>query len=303
MIENSELEKSLENNYPKWYTRLAAFLIDLSILTPFIFPILIIFLGFIAFLPYSISVALFFTIIIVSSALISLYFAYYHSKAGKTLGMKLLGIELKNKEGLLISFQDAFLRSFLLTGIFGFLISIPVLGNFLAIVYLVTTSTLIITNPNQQGFHDKLFNSNYLKISEKITRAKWILGCYCGCLLFLALGIIALIILGFNSLIKNTDFLNKMAQNFKEQTRDYKVKTNSPIETNIEISRPKSDLENKENLDESNFYKACMKANPNSIVNLAEYCKCADKESKLTSDINSIVEKCQKFLESGNKFD
>jgi uncharacterized RDD family membrane protein YckC len=277
------------NLIPKWYTRFAAFIIDGIIIFLASIPFILLSFLIAASLSLTLVFLTIFLIGILLSVLSSVYFAYFHSKDGKSLGMKLVGIELKDTEGKLLSFQTAFLRSFLVMGITGLLSGLSNIGSALACIFWLIVVITIFSNKKQQGFHDSMFHSIYSVTNEKKNRAKWIVGCYCGCSIFITLGLLILISLGAEYMVRNQSEIYNQIQ----KMRPLENKKMNPTE-------PSKNLQNELNNKENQFFQACMSLSSGVSSDLTEYCKCAAKESLTNTNSQSIVEKCKVFIKSVN---
>jgi uncharacterized RDD family membrane protein YckC len=316
------------NTLPKWYSRLAAYLIDTLILffagIPFwiIIGILSTSTGSTPSVGQSLVVSL---IGLLASLAFAAYFAYFQSKDGLTLGMKFIGIKINQINGELLSFQSAYLRSLLVLAVPAFLQIIPLAGAALSGLYLLVLYIMILVDKNNQGFHDKLFNAIYSVADEKTSRAKWVLGCYCGCIGPIFIILMGTIIFGASMLLSNPNLLNsEMMKNpnlmMKESEKATKQIEKEPIienrnqereEERIQMNDSYNNMREDSILDQqpsvtstqpmgsdSNnlsdvFYKACMNANNNPNIDLSKYCICAERESKNTTDVNLIVERCK----------
>jgi len=92
--------------------------------------------------------------LIVQPLIITTYYAYMESNSGQTFGHKWLGMKtVQYGTGQLLTFNDSFKRNIVLY--------IPIIGFIMFIVGAVT----INSDPEKRGFHDKLADSQVLKVS------------------------------------------------------------------------------------------------------------------------------------------
>lgn len=314
-LSNSSVSPNASQNtenitLPKWYSRFAAYLIDSLIISLILSPLfLLISFGSAALLGSASQIAVTFFAALLVPILLSLYLAYFQSKEGMTWGMKFIGLKISQPSGELLTFQNALFRALLVTSVGSVLSIIPFAGQLLAFIYALVLIVTILTDKSNQGFHDKMFNAVYSKIDEKTTRAKWVIGCYCGCgLITLIIGIIGLVAglsaLGMSGL-SNEDFLNQLKQTPESRNKEEKKNLNQIQERNQE-EMPVETMD--ESLDEINlieepqttvdtgkiFYDACMKsAMNNQGADLSDYCKCAEEGYLGGMAVNDIVSKCQ----------
>lgn len=308
------IENSVNNTIPKWYSRFAAYLIDSLIFTLILFPLFfLIGFGSAAFLGSASEITLTILVALLVPILSSLYFAYFQSKEGMTWGMKFIGLKISQPSGELLTFQNALFRALLVTGVGSILSIIPFAGQLLSFIYVIVLIVTILTNKSNQGFHDRMFNAIYSKIDEKTTRAKWVLGCYCGCgLISLIIGLVALII-GFSAVgmsgFADQDFLNKLKQTpqprMKENKNELKQELNK-IQENPSNTEQEQEITSEEQASDSqefqgmDFYTACMNANTDKNVDLDQYCVCAEEAYTEGLDLNGIVNKCKNLIKLNN---
>jgi len=92
--------------------------------------------------------------LVLQPVIISVYYAYMESNSGQTFGHKWLGMKTAQYgTGQLLTFNDSFKRNIVLY--------IPIISFIMFIVGAVT----INSDPEKRGFHDKLANSQVLKVS------------------------------------------------------------------------------------------------------------------------------------------
>lgn len=92
--------------------------------------------------------------LILQPLIITAYYAYMESNSGQTLGHKWLGMKtVQYGTGQLLTFNDSFKRNIVLY--------IPFIGFIMFIIGAVT----INSDPEKRGFHDKLADSQVLKVS------------------------------------------------------------------------------------------------------------------------------------------
>jgi len=295
-------------NYAKWYSRFAANIIDSLIATAalsiFILPLTF---GMALVIPDNNAPAALFIqgiIQLLSTVAVFSYYAYFLSKEGATPGLKILGIKTVKEDGTFLTFWQAILRTFIFQ------------------IISVINMILILVTEKKQGAHDMVVKSVVVTVEEKQTAGKVITGFCggCGCLLILAM------IVGFasgSSMLVNE--LNKSVPGINQeinQTKPQDMKQNQLRENQRETQR--EDIENnnfynmqEETLDKpttmqekpavmqespmggntedmsSAFYNICMNSNTNPNIDLSNYCICAEKESKTTSDVNVLVDRCK----------
>jgi len=285
---------------PKWYSRLAAFIIDNLILG---IPFYLIFFGGAAVIGVATSdlsdlvtefSAIFFGIVLISIFLLInlVYFSYLQSKSGQTWGMRFIGIKLTNQNGELLSFKDALIRNLFVILVPSVISIIPFLGNFLYLAYMVALIIFVLVAKNNQGFHDKIVKAIYQTADEKIQRSKWTLGCFCGCQTFLAIGvIIAAIIFGLGTL--------SSLENANKELKNLRLPAETQIKQPEQMIAPTNETPSynyPEPMESTEFYKACMKANTNPAVDLTDYCGCAEKEYEFLTPVSEIPEKCKEYI-------
>jgi uncharacterized RDD family membrane protein YckC len=92
--------------------------------------------------------------LILQPLIITAYYAYMESNSGQTFGHKWLGMKtVRYGTGQLLTFNDSFKRNIVLY--------IPFIGFIMFIIGAVT----INSDPEKRGFHDKLADSQVLKVS------------------------------------------------------------------------------------------------------------------------------------------
>jgi uncharacterized RDD family membrane protein YckC len=288
------------SNYAKWYTRFAAGVVD-SLITFIVI--------FIIILPFSFATSLLDTtsgtlaslfIQLVATVLVYIYYAYFLSKDGATLGLKALGLKTVKEDESLLTFWQAILRTFI------FSIIAPI------------NMIMILLTQKKQGAHDMVVNTIVVKNTEKETAGKIITGFCggCGCLWLIALIIGAVSGSGMllNSFYMNKNLPNMMQEKKQEMNQNQQKEnnfynnqdTNSDTYFDNEMNEEPSMMEDRtqknNNMEEeantnpiigSEFYKACMQANTNPDIDLSNYCSCAEKEFSKTQDLNEIVNKCK----------
>jgi uncharacterized RDD family membrane protein YckC len=274
------------------YSRLAAYLIDILIITLLSIPVaiiagLIIILigaGTAASLTALNSTALAlpaiiimgFAVIIITWLIPASYFAYFQSRNGQTPGLKFIGIKLTSEDGSLLTFGRAFVRAFVGVTLISIINTgigmIPYAGSFLSLVIGALWVGWCIFDKKAQNLYDKMFKTIYVSENEETGKAKWTIGC-CGCPLFLI--IIA-------SLIAAIIGLGSYAVQNIPDTSEPQVTT-----TTINPSAVR----------DSEFYKACISSAPQG-VDLSAYCECTSTEfDKGQTDINAVVNICKSYLQ------
>jgi len=296
------------SNYAKWYSRSAANIIDsliiFFVLCLFIFPTTII--AALIFPESNSPAALFIQGIIqlLSSIAVFAYYGYFLSKEGATPGLKVLGIKAIKEDGTLLTFWQAVLRTFIFQ-----------------IISLINIIMILVTQ-KKQGAHDMVVKTVVVNVEEKQTVGKVITGFCggCGCLLIIAMiiGIASGSSMLLNEINKSVPGINQEMT----QTKPQETKQNQMRENQRETQREEMQNNNFYNMQEETldkpttmqerpaimqetpmggnsedlskvFYNACMNANTNPNIDLSNYCICAEKESKTTTDINAIVDRCK----------
>jgi len=282
-------------NYSHWYTRAAAYLIDIVLINFAIGIISAILLGILFLLgaPEILGTILGFILALVG---IFSYFSYFLSKEGSTPGLKFLGIKIVREDGTNLSFGKVILRTFIFF-----------------IVSLINIIMILVTQ-KKQGLHDLATGSVCLPIDEKTSRAKWILGGYCGCSI---LGILIPIVLGVGTILSNPKTVQQMMgnptviqekPNFEDSNfnNNFEFENESPSTYKEMNEEPKTTdiLEEKKETNStikptpvtgvgSEFYKACMQANPNPNIDLSDYCVCAEDVYMTSQDLNMVINRCK----------
>lgn len=108
-----------------------------------------------------------------------IYYSYFHSKDGQTLGMKLVGIKITKEDGTLIDGLNAVLRT--------------IAYWFLSAITIGISSLIAVFTAKKQTLHDIIFHTIYVnEDTEKNSRGKFVVGCTCGlgCLIPLIFGIL-----------------------------------------------------------------------------------------------------------------
>lgn len=98
------------------------------------------------------------------------YFTYFLSKDGTTPGLKYLGLRIVKEDGSILTTGQALLRTFVFS-----------------LLWLINL-ILILASEKRQGVHDMAAGTVCEKVDEQESRAKWVVGiwCGCGCLMFIA---------------------------------------------------------------------------------------------------------------------
>jgi hypothetical protein len=224
------------------------------------------------------------------------YYGYFLSKEGATPGLKLLGIKTVKEDGTLLTFWQGVLRTFVFQ-----------------IISLINMIMILVTE-KKQGAHDMVVKTVVVTVEEKQTVGKVIIGLCggCSCLFFIAMiiGVVSGSGMFLNEINKTMPEFNKeinqveskktnqnqMKQNDRETQRDmmennyYNMQEESKDQPTTMQETPIGG--NAEDLSKV-IYNSCMSANTNPNVDLSNYCSCAEKESKTTTDVNLIVERCK----------
>ena len=288
-------------NYAKWYTRAAASMIDSVIVgvafSALFFPLSLV--GAIALPDPETPSSLLLQLIIqlLGFAGVLSYYGYFLSKDGTTPGLKLLGIKTVKEDGTLLTFWQGVLRTFVFQ-----------------IISLINIIMILVTE-KKQGAHDMAVKTVVVTVEEKQTIGKVITG-FCGgcsCLFFIAM--IIGIVSGSSMFLKEINktmpefnkeinqvepkknIQNQMKQNDRETTQRDMMENNYYNMQEESKNQPTSMQEtpaggNAEDISKV-IYNSCMSANTNPNVDLSNYCSCAEKESKTTTDVNLIVERCK----------
>lgn len=328
---NQDQEVFDVNSLPQWYTRFAAYTIDISILILISIPLGVILS--IVFAPVSNegTVGKTFLTNLLSTVIAlftSIYFAYFHSKEGATWGMKYLGIKINQPSGELLSFQNAYLRSILIMAAPNALAMIPWVGQILGPLLALALFISILIDNKKQGIHDKLFNAIYSKTDEKTSRAKWVIGCSCGCLIPLMIGIIGVIAAGLASMsvLSNPELLksklmnettpqtNLKPQEMKKEmpeTSTFQPKVNNDYNQKMDLNQsttteqPKTSSGTKANPFEGlktpeEIYNACLSLNTNPKVDIKDYCSCLVRELNTATSGDDLINKCKSYIKLVN---
>lgn len=300
---NSNNQES-QFSIPKWYSRLAAYLLDNLLLGIPLYLVLFIGLTLIGVGTVDLSdtiteiSGIVFTIIwvLISISVSIIYFPYLQSKTGQTWGMKFIGIKIINENGNLLFFKDAFIRNLFITVIPSIIIFIPFIGNALNLIFFITLIIFILIDKNNQGFHDKMFKAIYITADEKIQRSKWTVGCYCGCFTFLfIIGISVAVIFGLNAFGDTINSLDKVNTEFNETKLPDKTQSNETQNSLPPVSEIPSNKIS-EPMESAEFYKICMKSNIDPNIDLTDYCGCAEREYEYLTPINEIPNKCREYI-------
>ena len=311
------MDQPESKNLARVYSRLAAYLIDILIITLLSIPVAVV-AGLIVILIGAGTAAsltalnatalalpaiiiMGFAGIIITWLLPSTYFAYFQSKNGQTPGLKFIGIKLTSEDGSLLTFGKAFLRAFvgvtLVSIINAGIGMIPYIGSFLSLVIGGLWVGWCIFDKKAQNLYDKMFKTIYVSENENTGKAKWTIGC-CGCpLFFIVVASLIAAIAGLGSYaVQNIPATNEpqMKQEMKQETKQVvptqTTTTTTTTSTTKTISSPSSARN-------SEFYKACMTASTKEI-DLSAYCECASKEfDKGQTDVNTIVNSCKSYLQ------
>lgn len=231
------------------------------------------------------------------------YFGYFLSTTGQTVGMKFLGIKISKEDGTLLNFGLAAVRHFL----FG----------------IITTFTLgvgalwALWDGKKQTLYDKIFHTCYYSVNENKTAAKWVIGLNCcGCFLIPVI-ILVLISLGVatGSMLNNVPgaagiLPNNSMKNTQKPMMDEKPTFEKKVETPMPTSYQAPSTTDKlypyvklETATES--FKAgviacsdAAKKNPAlSKYDVTEYCKCAmDQTINQKMDLEFSVKYCANYL-------
>jgi uncharacterized RDD family membrane protein YckC len=308
-VSNSEESKSSHKHTepPKWYSRLAAWLIDNLILMLILYPIAIL-LGFFSALgagELRVAISTLISVLVVLTA-VMLYFTILQSRNGQTWGMKFVGIKISFPDGSKLNFQTAFLRNLFVILLPSILGIIPILGIFIQGIFYLILGISVLTNKNGQGFHDKMFGVVFSKLNEKTTGSKIFIGCYCGCLsvtvIFLIIGFVffgmAASLSGEN--LKNLGIDQNLQKMIQEEMPRENQTENKIKDSYMEEVREEDEISEEQSLNNNSqgneFYKACMEANTNESLDLSDYCACAEKEFMNGGDLNSIVSACKERI-------
>jgi uncharacterized RDD family membrane protein YckC len=268
---NKPANQALEvDSYAKWYTRLAAGIIDILILTlGQVTLLLLVYLLFFSLESANVNLSLSLIIIaLVGVPVLSYsYYGYFLSKNGITPGLKFIGLKLQTENGEYLTFWQAILRSLV----------------FFAIQPV--NIILILLTKRKQGLHDMLLKTVCLKTIENEKKAKIVVGS------FFILNFIYLIISIVFGNIGEENLKDLELQNPSEMQNDFSTleKIDSASWDSTEIML---DPDSQVTLG-SEFYEACMEASKDSEFDISNYCLCAEIEITKTQDLNEIVSKCK----------
>lgn len=282
-----------ETKFPHWYTRAAAYLVDVIIIN-LVAGILATIL-FLLFTLLKVNEVVAISIAgIIGFSLIFIYYSYFLSKEGATLGLKFLGLKIVKEDGSYISFGKALLRTFIFQ-----------------LVTLINMIMILVTQ-KKQGLHDLATGTVCINVNEQTSKAKWFLGCYCGCSI---LAILIPIILGIGTFLSNPQSIQKQLISnptiTQEKPNFEDIELNTENDFDLEEDKPLLDSQLDNQMEENNldinpttpitgigseFYKACMQANTNPNINLSDYCVCAEEEYMATQDLNSVINKCKNLI-------
>jgi uncharacterized RDD family membrane protein YckC len=307
---NTSPNQFSNKTYAKIYSRLASFLIDaliLSIPTFIVFMLgIVIFSVFIGnplnlitqgnntnpignqltikelevYLPIFSLIGILFMILL-SSVVPLLYYAYFQSKTGQTWGMRIVGIKIIKEDGSLLSFNEAFARFFIYSlgsAIAGVLSYVPVVGGILSSIASICWSGWCLYDKKKQNLYDKIFNNIYVSENEKTTISKVVVGCYFVFLVLAMLLITAVAFYIFSSFMKYQNFQVKTDPNMQLQT---------DFDMNLEL---KTDNPNS-NLDENITNELYISPKVDTVSAVVSYQQCQNQEL-LNSD-QSLISKCE----------
>lgn len=91
------------------------------------------------------------------------YFAYFLPKDGTTPGLKYLGLKITKEDGSLLTTGESLVRTLVFS-----------LISFINLIAILVTQ-------KRQGVHDMVYNTICVKVDEQESRAKWVVGAWCGC--------------------------------------------------------------------------------------------------------------------------
>jgi len=252
--------------YAVWYTRAAAYLID-GLITWAI--------SLLAYLPFMLLISsnnpnvYTATSFIIGSVLSAGYFTWFISKDSATPGLKFLGLKIIKENGEKLSLGQSLLRYIIF------------------MVISLINMILILFSSKKQGLHDMALGTICVKNDEKTSRAKWVLGLYCGCgcILPIIIFIIAVII-GAASVPSNLTNTSEITSNQSQVLPLNPVSEETVLETNSMVQEDQQETN-------SEFYKLCMQSNTNPTLDLSKYCVCAEKEFQKSTDVKAMVENCK----------
>jgi len=166
------------------------------------------------------------------------YFAYFQSKDGQTLGMRIIGTKITNEDGSLPSFIEASIRYIIYNAValvLILLILIPILGWLAYPILAFLWFGWCLFDKKKQNVYDKVFNNIYVPQNEKRTAAKFVVGCCCGAQLLIAISITAVIIFLVISFTNSNQANRESFSNYKEEIKinDKTTIKNSNSETYV----------------------------------------------------------------------
>jgi uncharacterized RDD family membrane protein YckC len=212
---------------------------------------------------------------LISVALIFVYYGYFLSKEGATPGLKFLGIKVTKESGELLTFGQGILRTFLFS--------------LLSLINMI----MILVTQKRQGIHDLAVGTITVKNEEKTSRAKWIMGIYCGCGCLAIIISIIMFSVGIAAITSKTvlnKIDNKNSQSAQEMEQD---ELKNIIESDSMKEEKTTDTES---VLQSDLYKACVNANKNPNLNLSDYCICATKEYSKGSNLETTIQNCKSLI-------
>lgn len=223
------------------------------------------------------------------------YFAYFQSKDGQTLGMRFIGIKISKEDGNFLSFGEASIRFVVYQAVVHvilFLLIIPIIGWMAFPILLFLWVGWCLFDKKKQNPYDKVFNSVYTPKNENKTAAKFVVGCCCGAQLLLFISIAAVVILALSIYASNA---SKSIPN-----KDIDVQKNAGLEVNSDGNSEDMNIK-KDFLSSCNqsFENRSVALSPEERYEVNKYCECANEvytQNPNNYNVKEVMDKCPKLI-------